>query len=80
MKKGFAVFVVVALVAGSVYYFTSRNSSDTIDLLAKHSAEDEEEGKDNREKRAFFVKERWKHEFRLLQDPTGKIPANIRLE
>ena len=81
MKKGIiGIVVLLVLLAGSVYYFYSKNPAESNNLLGNNKEIGDEEEK-NEEQKAFFVKQRWLHEFDMLKDPaTGIIPANIRLE
>jgi hypothetical protein len=81
MKKGLPVVLLLALATGTGYYYFSGHQSETYDLLKTDMAREEENEKGNKEQRAFFVRERVRHEIRMLQDPaTGKIPSTVRLE
>ena len=79
MKKGIiGIVVLLILLTGSVYYFYSTNPAESNNLFGNNKEIEEEE---NEEQKAFFVKQRWLHEFNMLKDPaTGIIPTNIRQE
>lgn len=84
MKRGIIGIVAVVLVMAGAAFYVNQNRSDEFeayDLLAGNDEDEEREQEANQEKRAFFVKERIRHEWEMLHDPaTGKIPYSIRQE
>lgn len=82
MKKRIVALSIVSLVvAGTGTYLGSRliKAEENRDLLHPDlSEEEEEEAGQNKEMKAFYVKQRWQHEFNMLKDPsTGEIPYDI---
>lgn len=82
MKKISIGLAFLAVAATGWYYAVNRErSEETYDLFKQvYTSEEEEEG-GSKEERAFWVKQRWQHEFDMLKDPiSGRIPRNIREE
>ncbi len=82
MKKISIGLAFLAVAATGWYYAVNREKSEeTYDLFKQvYTSEEEEEG-GSKEERAFWVKQRWQHEFDMLKDPiSGRIPRNIREE
>jgi photosystem II stability/assembly factor-like uncharacterized protein len=81
MKKTIIRLVAVVMLASGVvsyFYFKPAPAKPLSYYLGKDV---EEEGEEDKEQRAFFVKQRILHEINMLKDPvTGLIPANIRQE
>jgi hypothetical protein len=81
MKKTIIRLVAVVMLASGIvsyFYFKPAPAKPLSYYLGKDV---EEEGEEDKEQRAFFVKQRILHEINMLKDPvTGLIPANIRQE
>ena len=80
MKKTFRPFVLPiagAIIIVCFYFLPARNTQKP--GIIKNTIDYEEKENEDKEYRAFFVKERLRREFDLLKDPaTGDIPYGIR--
>lgn len=83
-KRIVAISILSLLVAGAGTYMTSRliHGTENRDLLHPDLSEnEEEEAGQTKEMKAFYVKQRWMHEFNMLKDPsTGEIPYDIHAQ
>lgn len=86
MKRGIvgiAAGLFLAVAGTGIYVYQKSNQEfEEHDLLKSDYYEDEErEREGNKEERAFFVKERIRHEWSMLRDPaTGIVPYSVRQE
>ena len=77
MKRLLSGVIIIASVA-AVLILAETSQNSTIEIKS-YDEGIEDESKDEKAKKAIYIKARWQYEYDLLKDPrTGKIPYDIR--